>query len=429
MLATADALAILLDAARPIDGIETLPTLDALNRVLAADVTSPLDVPPMNTSAMDGYAVRLADLAHGSRLPVSQRIPAGHAPAPLQSGTAARIFTGATVPPGADAVVMQEQTEAAGDEVTIVHRPQTGEWITAQGADIRQGAVILPAGTRLTPQALGLAASVGCARLAVRRRVKVAVFFTGDELTMPGEPLKPGAIYNSNRFTLRGLLEKLGCEVTDYGIVADRLEATRATLREAARAHDLILTCGGVSVGEEDHVKPAVEAEGRLSMWQIAMKPGKPLAFGAVRRAAGAEGAASVGAEASSSVASAASAASATPTAAETFFIGLPGNPVSSFATFLLFVRPFVLRLAGVQAVVPRALSLRADFTQAKADRRNEFLRARVNAAGGLDLFANQSSAVLTSTVWGDGLIDNPPNHAISAGETVRFIPFSELLN
>ncbi|NIF51514.1 MULTISPECIES: gephyrin-like molybdotransferase Glp [Burkholderiaceae] len=429
MLATADALAILLDAARPIDGIETLPTLDALNRVLAADVTSPLDVPPMNTSAMDGYAVRLADLAHGSRLPVSQRIPAGHAPAPLQSGTAARIFTGATVPPGADAVVMQEQTEAAGDEVTIVHRPQTGEWITAQGADIRQGAVILPAGTRLTPQALGLAASVGCARLAVRRRVKVAVFFTGDELTMPGEPLKPGAIYNSNRFTLRGLLEKLGCEVTDYGIVADRLEATRATLREAARAHDLILTCGGVSVGEEDHVKPAVEAEGRLSMWQIAMKPGKPLAFGAVRRAAGAEGAASVGAEASSSAASAASAASATPTAAETFFIGLPGNPVSSFATFLLFVRPFVLRLAGVQAVVPRALSLRADFTQAKADRRNEFLRARVNAAGGLDLFANQSSAVLTSTVWGDGLIDNPPNHAISAGETVRFIPFSELLN
>ncbi|WP_429568607.1 molybdopterin molybdotransferase MoeA [Paraburkholderia sp. JPY419] len=403
MLATADALAILLDAARAIDGIETLPTLDALNRVLATDVKSPLDVPPMHTSAMDGYAVRIADLAHGSRLPVSQRIPAGRAPAPLAPNSAARIFTGATVPAGADAVVMQEQTEVAGDEVTIVHRPQAGEWITAQGADIRAGSVILPAGTRLTPQALGLAASVGCAQLEVRRRVKVAVFFTGDELTMPGEPLKPGAIYNSNRFTLRGLLEKLGCDVTDYGIVADQLDATRATLREAAEAHDLILTCGGVSVGEEDHVKPAVEAEGRLSMWQIAMKPGKPLAFGAVRR--GAAG------------------------TAETFFIGLPGNPVSSFVTFLLFVRPFVLRLAGVQAVAPRALSLRADFTQGKADRRNEFLRARVNAAGGLELFANQSSAVLTSTVWGDGLIDNPPNHAISAGETVRFIPFSELLN
>jgi molybdopterin molybdotransferase len=411
MLATADALATLLSAASPIAGTESIPTLQALNRVLSADVTSPLDVPPMNTSAMDGYAIRTADLTQleqgGIQLPVSQRIPAGHAPTPLTPGSAARIFTGATVPPGADAIVMQEQTEATGDQVTILHTPQAGEWITAQGADIRNGSVILPAGTRLTPQALGLAASVGCAQLEVRRRVKVAVFFTGDELTMPGEPLKPGAIYNSNRFTLRALLDKLGCEVTDYGIVADKLDATRATLREAAQAHDLILTCGGVSVGEEDHVKPAVEAEGRLSMWQIAMKPGKPLAFGAVRRGE------AVGAAVS----------------AEAFFIGLPGNPVSSFATFLLFVRPFVLRLAGVQAVAPRALSLRADFTQSKADRRNEFLRARINAEGGLDLFANQSSAVLTSTVWGDGLIDNPPNHAISAGETVRFIPFSELLN
>ncbi len=413
MLATAEALATLLSAASPIAGTESIPTLDALNRVLAADVTSPLDVPPMNTSSMDGYAIRSADLAGQAtgRLPVSQRIPAGHAPEPLTPGTAARIFTGATVPPGADAIVMQEQTEASGAEVTILHSPQPGEWITVQGADIRSGSVILPAGTRLTPQALGLAASVGCAELVVRRRVKVAVFFTGDELTMPGEPLKPGAIYNSNRFTLRGLLEKLGCEVTDYGIVADKLDATRATLREAAEAHDLILTCGGVSVGEEDHVKPAVEAEGRLAMWQIAMKPGKPLAFGAVRRAARRGETA------------------AAPDSAETFFIGLPGNPVSSFATFLLFVRPFILSLAGVQTVTPRALSLRADFTQSKADRRNEFLRARINPAGGLDLFPNQSSAVLTSTVWGDGLIDNPPNHAISAGETVRFLPFSELLN
>jgi molybdopterin molybdotransferase len=425
MLSTADALATLLGAAVQIDGEETLPTLDALNRVLAADVISPLDVPPMHTSSMDGYAVRIADLAHGDRrFAVSQRIPAGHAPQPLAAGSVARIFTGATVPPGADAIVMQEQTETAGDEVTLLHTPKAGEWITQQGADIRRGAVILPAGTRLTPQALGLAASVGCAQLRVMRRVKVAVFFTGDELTMPGEPLKPGAIYNSNRFTLRGLLEKLGCDVTDYGIVPDQLDATRATLRDAAREHDLILTCGGVSVGEEDHVKPAVEAEGRLSMWQIAMKPGKPLAFGAVRRAAGGAGPAGA-----AKGADAASATSTSTVRAEAFFIGLPGNPVSSFATFLLFVRPFVLRLAGVRTVTPRALSLRADFTQQKGDRRNEFLRARVNAAGGLDLFPNQSSAVLTSTVWGDGLIDNPPNHAISAGETVRFIPFSELLN
>jgi len=304
-------------------------------------------------------------------------------------------------------VVMQEQTETTEGAVTILHTPKAGEWITAQGADIRKDTVILPAGTRLTPAALGLAASVGCATLTVARRVKVAVFFTGDELTMPGEPLKPGAIYNSNRFTLTGLLRNLGCEVTDYGIVPDQLELTRATLREAAGAHDLILTSGGVSVGEEDHVRPAVEAEGRINLWQIAMKPGKPLAFGAVRRAQ-ASGVQAPGGEA--------------------FFIGLPGNPVSSFVTFLLFVRPFLLRLAGATHVSPRALSLRADFTQTKSDRRNEFLRARVNPAGGLELFPNQSSAVLTSTVWGDGLIDNPPNHAISAGETVRFIPFTELL-
>lgn len=403
MISTADALATLLAAAQPLTQTETLSTFDALNRVLAVEVVSPLDVPPMNTSAMDGYAVRAADLHQGSRrLPVSQRIPAGHAPQPLTAGTAARIFTGATVPPGADAVVMQEQAEAGDGEVTILHTPKAGEWITAQGADIKKDSVILPVGTRLSPAALGLAASVGCATLTVTRRVKVAVFFTGDELTMPGEPLKPGSIYNSNRFTLTGLLRNLGCDVTDYGIVPDQLDATRATLREAAAQHDLILTSGGVSVGEEDHVRPAVEAEGHIGMWQIAMKPGKPLAFGAVRRGANEAG--------------------------QAFFIGLPGNPVSSFVTFLLFVRPFLLRLAGVAHVSPRALSLRADFTQTKSDRRNEFLRARVNPAGGLDLFSNQSSAVLTSTVWGDGIIDNPPNHTISAGEIVRFIPFTELL-
>lgn len=416
LLSTADALAALLGAARPVAGVETVPTLDALGRVLADDVVSDLDVPPMNISAMDGYAVRSAELLHGERaLPISQRIPAGQPALPLASGTAARIFTGATVPPGADAVVMQEQTETSGDTVQILHTPRAGEWITAQGADIRRGAVVLPAGTRLTPQALGLAASIGCAGLTVTRSLKVAVFFTGDELTMPGEPLAPGGIYNSNRFTLRALLARLGCAVTDYGIVPDRLDATREALATAAREHDLILTSGGVSVGEEDHIRPALEALGRLALWQIAMKPGKPLAFGAVRRDAS-SGESAVPGEASAANDS------------ETFFIGLPGNPVSSFVTFLLFVRPFLLRLAGARDVTPRAISLRADFTQAKADRRNEFLRARVNAAGGLELFPNQSSAVLTSTVWGDGLIDNPPNHAISAGETVRFLPFSELL-
>ncbi len=409
LLSTAEALATLLASATPITDTELVPTLDALGRVLGADVVSELDVPPTNTSMMDGYAVRVADLLQGDRrLPISQRVPAGHRPEPLAAGTAARIFTGAPIPPGADAVVMQEQTETDGDAVAILHTPKAGEWITAQGADIRRSAVILPAGTRLSPQALGLAASIGAARLEVVRRLKVAVFFTGDELTMPGEPLQPGGIYNSNRFTLRALLTRLNCDVTDLGIVPDRLDATCDALAAAAREHDLILTSGGVSVGEEDHVKPAVQSQGRLALWQIAMKPGKPLAFGAVRRGVGAGAGASGRGEA--------------------HFIGLPGNPVSSFVTFLLFVRPFLLRLAGVRDVEPRAISLRADFTQAKADRRNEFLRARVNAAGGLELFPNQSSAVLTSTVWGDGLIDNPPNHAISAGETVRFLPFSELL-
>ena len=402
MLSTQEALDAVLAAARPLDRRETVDTLAANARVLAADVIATLDVPPMDTSAMDGYAVRVADLQGAQTvLPVSQRIPAGHAPEPLGSGTAARIFTGAPMPQGADAVVMQEQCEARDDGTVVIrHVPAPGECVNRQGADIRRDTVVLAAGTRLRAPALGLAASVGIAKLQVARRLRVAVFFTGDELTMPGEPLRPGSIYNSNRFVLRSLLENLGCEMADYGIVPDNLVATRAILRDAARANDLIITSGGVSVGEEDHVKPAVQAEGRLDLWQIALKPGKPLAYGEIRRASG---------EAA-------------------HFIGLPGNPVSSFVTFLLFVRPFILRLLGVKDVAPRRLAMRADFTQTKADRRNEFVRARINAQGGLDAFPNQSSAVLTSTVWGDGLIDNPPGHRIEAGQTVAFLPFSDLL-
>lgn len=402
MLSTQEALDAVLAAARPLDRRETVDTLAANARVLAADVIATLDVPPMDTSAMDGYAVRVADLTGSETvLPVSQRIPAGHAAEPLAHGTAARIFTGAPVPPGADAIVMQEQCEAAQDGTVVIrHTPVAGEFVNRQGADIRRDSVVLGAGTRLSAPSLGLAASVGMAKLQVASRLRVAVFFTGDELTMPGEALRAGGIYNSNRFVLRSLLENLGCEMTDYGIVPDNLAATRAILRDAARANDLIITSGGVSVGEEDHVKPAVEAEGRLNLWQIALKPGKPLAYGEVNRASG----------------------------GTAHFIGLPGNPVSSFVTFLLFVRPFILRLQGVTAVTPRRIPMRADFTQTKADRRNEFVRARINAQGGLDAFPNQSSAVLTSTVWGDGLIDNPPGHRIEAGQTVAFLPFSDLL-
>lgn len=396
-----EALDFLLAAARPLTGVELVPTLEANGRVLAEDQASKLDVPGADNTQMDGYAVRAADCAGAAaRLKVAQRIPAGQVGSFLEPGTAARIFTGALIPEGADAVVMQEQCELDGDLVTVRHAPQPGEWIRRRGEDVRAGAVILPAGTRLRSQELGLAASVGLAELPVRRRLRVAVFFTGDELAMPGEPLTPGAIYNSNRFTLRGLLENFGCEFTDYGIVPDSLQATRDTLRAAARQHDLIITSGGVSVGEEDHIKPAVEAEGSLNLWQIAVKPGKPLAFGEVDRAEG----------------------------GSAFFLGLPGNPVSSFVTFLLFVRPFLLRLQGVSGeVVPNAVTMRADFDWPKPDRRNEFLRARINGEGGLELFPNQGSGVLTSTVWADGLIDCPPGQAIARGDLVRFIPFASL--
>ncbi|OEZ96920.1 molybdopterin molybdenumtransferase [Janthinobacterium sp. HH107] len=397
MLSVAEAQAFMLDAARPVTEVELVDTMRANGRVLATAQTSTLNVPERDNTQMDGYAVRASDCASGAAsLPVSQRIAAGHVGQPLQPGTAARIFTGALIPEGADCVVMQEQCTAADGVVTVNHVPKAGEWVRRQGEDIRAGGVILGAGRRLRSQEMGLAASVGLAQLPVLRKLRVAVFFTGDELAMPGEPLAPGAVYNSNRFTLRGLLENLGCEITDLGIVPDSLEATRAVLRQAAQGNDLIITSGGVSVGEEDHIKPAVEAEGRLNMWQIAVKPGKPLAFGEVN---------------------------------EAFFVGLPGNPVSSFVTFLLFVRPFILRLQGVAgSLAPRSYKLPAAFERLKADKRNEFLRAKVNDEGELELFANQSSGVLTSTVWGDGLIDCPPGLSIARGDMLRFIPFNELL-
>ncbi|PLY41869.1 molybdopterin molybdenumtransferase MoeA [Janthinobacterium sp. ROICE36] len=397
MLSVAEAQAFMLGAARPVTEVEHIETMRANGRVLAAAQTSTLNVPERDNTQMDGYAVCARDCASGAAsLPVSQRIAAGHVGQPLQPGTAARIFTGALIPDGADCVVMQEQCTATDGVVTVNHVPHAGEWVRRQGEDIRAGGEILGAGRRLRSQEMGLAASVGLAQVPVLRKLRVAVFFTGDELAMPGEPLAPGAVYNSNRFTLRGLLENLGCDITDLGIVPDSLEATKAVLRQAAQGNDLIITSGGVSVGEEDHIKPAVEAEGRLNMWQIAVKPGKPLAFGEVQDA---------------------------------FFVGLPGNPVSSFVTFLLFVRPFILRLQGVAGnLAPRSYKLPAAFERLKADKRNEFLRAKVNDDGELELFANQSSGVLTSTVWGDGLIDCPPGLSIARGDMLRFIPFNELL-
>jgi molybdopterin molybdotransferase len=401
-----EALADLLGHAVLLAGADTVTTLDADGRVLAQECTSVLHVPPQDNSSMDGYAVRCADVAAvGVALPVSQRIAAGSAGAPLQPGTAARIFTGAPVPAGAAAVLMQEDCEVLEDgRVRINAVPRPGQWIRRAGEDITRGAVVLQAGTRITPAGMGLAASIGLHQLQVARRPRVALFSTGDELVMPGdvppEQMRPGAIYNSNRFFLRAMLLRLGCEVTDFGIVPDRRDATIDALRQASNAHDLILTSGGVSVGEEDHIKPAVESLGTLDLWQIAMKPGKPFAYGQIPREKG-----------------------------SAHFMGLPGNPVSSFLTFALLVRPFVLRLQGVQDVAPQSIAVRADFTWTKADKRREFLRVRHNTTGGLDLFNNQSSGVLTSAAWGDGVVDNPAGQTIEPGDTVQFIAFSELLS
>jgi molybdopterin molybdotransferase len=396
-----DALTQLLAQAVPLSGREQVATFDADGRVLAQDVVSALQVPPQDNSSMDGYAVRCADLSHaGLGLPVSQRIAAGSSGTPLAAMSAARIFTGAPIPPGADAVVMQEDCAVKPDgSVRVLSTPQPGQWIRRAGEDVTRGAVVLAQGQRLTPAELGLAASIGMSQLTVVRRPRVALFSTGDELVMPGEVapehMKPGAIYNSNRFFLKALLVRMGCDLTDLGIVPDQLQTTVEAMRTAAQQHDLILTSGGVSVGEEDHIKPAVQSLGQLDLWQIAIKPGKPFAYGCVMDA---------------------------------HFIGLPGNPVSSFVTFLMLVRPFLLKLQGVRDVAPESIAVRADFTWARGDKRREFLRAKRNAAGGLDLFPNQSAGVLTSAVWGDGLVDNPPGQTIAPGGLVRFIPFSELL-
>jgi molybdopterin molybdotransferase len=409
-----DALNGVLDRVTPLSRTESVATFEADRRVLASDLVSAMHVPPQDNSSMDGYAVRVADVTEkGVVLNVSQRIAAGHAAQPLQPGTCARIFTGAPLPAGADAVVMQEDTREVGGDLHAVHIdvvPAPGQWVRRAGEDVTRGAVVLPRGTRLSPASLGLAAGIGMAHLNVMARPRVALFSTGDELVMPGEvapeAMKPGAIYNSNRFFLRALLQRLGCEVSDLGIVPDQRDLTLAALKTAADHHDLILTSGGVSVGEEDHIKPAVQQLGSLDLWQIAMKPGKPFAYGTVRRDAGA------GADA----------------AQPCHFIGLPGNPVSSFVTFLLLVRPFLLRLQGAEVPVLQPVTLPAHFDLPRADKRREFLRVRRNAVGGLDLFPNQSSGVLTSAVWGDGLVDNPAGSTIAHGDPVAFLSFADLL-
>lgn len=405
-----DALAAVLAQAQPLPGGAFVDLLQADGRVLAADCIAPLQVPPLDNSAMDGYAVRSAEVAQaGTVLPVSQRIPAGQVGTALQVGTVARIFTGAPLPPGADAIVMQEDCTVLDDgRVRFDAVPQPGQFVRRAGQDIALGSTALQAGLRLTPAALGLAASLGLAQLPVARRPRVALFSTGDELALPGsiapQDLPPGHIFNSNRYVLASLLQRWGCEVVDGGILPDDRVATHAALAQAAQDCDLLVTSAGVSVGEEDHVRPVVEQLGALSLWKIAMKPGKPFAFGHLRRSGG------------------------DPAAGRAHFIGLPGNPVSSLITALVLLRPFVLALQGASVVQPPAHWLTADFEITQRDSRREFLRARRNAAGQLELFANQNSGVLTSTVWAEGLVDNPAQTLIARGDSVRFLPFSELL-
>ena len=400
-----EAVTYLLDAVTPLAETESVSTFEARGRVLAEELTSGLDVPAFDNSQMDGYAVRAADLSAARpgapvSLPVSQRIPAGHPAGPLAPGSAARIFTGAVIPDGADAIVMQEDAvaDATAQTVAFERGPASGDWIRRRGEDITRGRVVLQPGMRLSPQHLGLAASIGAATLRVARRPRVALFSTGDELAMPGEvaveDLPAGSLFNSNRYTLRALVEQLGCEVLDLGIVPDTLAATREALDAAAGGSDCIITSGGVSVGEEDHVRHAVAAAGHVDLWQIAIKPGKPFAFGRVRDA---------------------------------HFVGLPGNPVSGFVTFLMLVRPLLLRMQGVIDVAPRSLPMRADFEWVRPDKRQEYLRVRINPSGGLDLYPQQGSAVLTSTTWADGLVENPPATRIAPGDGVRYLPFAML--
>lgn len=389
----------LLDRARALTATETLPTEAAAGRVLAAAQISAITVPPLDNSAMDGYAVRAAECHTGQPLLVSQRIAAGHMGEPLQIASAARIFTGAPIPPGADAVVMQEHCTVDGNTIHIQRPVKSGDNIRRAGEDIMAGAEILPLGTRIGAAHMGLAASVGLATLPVYRRLKVASFSTGDELAQPGAALQPGQIYNSNRYTLTGLVQALGCDWIDLGAIPDTLNDTVATLQRAATLADVIITSGGVSVGEEDHVKAAVSQLGTIDLWKVAMKPGKPLAFGRI---------------------------------GEADFIGLPGNPVSAFATFSLFARPFLLKRMGATQLRPTVYRVRAASEWLKSGERREFLRGRTRVAddGELEvqLYPNQSSGVLNSTVWANGFVDLEIGQTIRIGDMVRFIPFSEVL-
>lgn len=395
-----EALDFILSQANAISETETIACKDALGRVLATPVKSLVNVPPWNNSAMDGYVFKHADIQSDTPLKISQRIPAGYTGKALEAGTVARIFTGAPIPADADTVVMQEHCLAEGDFVTINKLPTCGANVRMAGEDVCLDQIVIESGTQLEPQHLGMAASVGIAQLTVYRRLKVAVFSSGDELIMPGNPLAAGQIYNSNQFTLCGLLESLNCEVINLGIVEDTFDATCDALSDAAKQADLILASGGVSVGEEDHVKPAVEKLGQLNLWKIALRPGKPLAFGHID---------------------------------DVPFLGAPGNPVSLFVTFCIFARPFIKKMQGMEkAIKPVMIQASADFDWMRPDSRREYARGHLsvgeNSEAKVSVFPSRSSGVLSSVTWANGLIVIAENETFNKGEKINFIPFSELL-
>ncbi|MFQ6558874.1 molybdopterin molybdotransferase MoeA [Pseudomonas sp. Lb2C1-1] len=380
-------------AATPIVQREHLPLAAALGRVLAEDLVSSLDLPPWPNSAMDGYALRLADW-NGEPLTVSQRIFAGQAPEPLAVGTCARIFTGAPVPAGADCVEMQENAVVEDDQrVRFIEPMISGQNIRPRGQETTVGEQVLSAGTRLGPIELGLAASLGCASLEVVRKVRVAVLSTGDELVEPGQALGPGQIYNSNRVLLCGWLQRMGCEVVDAGILPDDLSATRERLAQLSDV-DLILSTGGVSVGEADFLGIALREDGELALWKLAIKPGKPLTFGHYRGVP---------------------------------VIGLPGNPASTLVTFALLARPYLLRRQGVQSVAPLKFKVPAGFAWPKAGGRREYLRGRMENGRAI-IYRNQSSGVLRSAAWAEGLVEVLEGRTLVEGDEVGFIPLSEVL-
>lgn len=392
------ALSSLLAQAKPRQPIVRIPLAKSLGRVLAVDQHSRVDVPPYDNSAMDGYAVHFADLSATSTtsLPVGLRVPAGSNPASFRKGQAARIFTGAKVPEGADVVIKQEDCQADDGHVVLPVAVELGQNIRRQGQDIHAGDVLITKGVRLMPQHLGVLASVGIAEVDVYQPLKIAIMSTGDELVEPGGELQAGQIFNSNRYTLRGLIQALGFELVDMGIVEDTPEATDLALRQASEQADIVISSGGVSVGEEDHIKGCVEQLGSLNLWRVAIKPGKPFAFGDVLGKP---------------------------------FLGLPGNPAAVLVTFNMLARPYLLALQGQQRTLPEKVKASIRLNR-KAQIRQEYLRAKLVEIDGkmwIETAGNQSSGVLSTAVWANGYAEIPPNQAIKEGDEVHFVRFNDL--